>query len=799
MDSLSQLPSEVLQLILQELFYDNKAGSLATLLQTSKYLASATLPILYSNPFRHEFHGLFLAAKNTTRRSYQVLVRMLLSQLPPTSFSPVLSHALGAKTIAAFSTKVSPLDYFSYIRHLNIQPQAILPELFWYQGNPTPEAEICMRGPEFTHIYRACSLLKHFNRRFDYICEPIQMYFRAVLYREVSWSLTSSTLQHLRSVSISVSDLDRYFCNMSRFGTLEHVEFIVDEVVDHNWGHYIGVSQEIKIQSEARQAEILPAMVQFVREHTQRFPGRLRTVSCSNGGLWYSLDQKWPEETKSEILRLLPPLRRPTALNKDNVEHITLHLDVTDLSCVQHIECHRSFSLEAWFTAFRVNRNILQRCRALKSLEMDTLGPGTFKWAVQEKKSLESRQEISYLDRSRLAYQYLERGLVPLETAHLKEGAGEPLSDELDDITFAFNQTLKNLEFSSFYLPSVPSRSIHLGQGWVGLPAMEHISVFAGRLTVDRHFFQRCPNLKSARLFDGDDQNHRQEITTCLPVDLPQLESLSLIGRCALQFHPAMFHSSPKLRLISMNSRRLGDASYHFPVDDAALYGSLDLQDNSVEPIISVQVRAAEIVRTLWTWDWHLPNLNHLTLTGEFACQFQFRMLCGCSSLESLDLNNMIVNGLPDRILSDTDLFVRGSIDSDSDDQRTETPPRQAIVAPALRNLRLMGSWTINNSYLSQFLTTMTPNLDCVDAFGLRGFTLKVLADVVKTQPNKIKKVYFGCPERSFKESVVEAGLLHSYHVESRKDEARVVNIHFEEGTYFVMKDPVAVVRGGSE
>ncbi|KAG0282124.1 hypothetical protein BGZ96_000805 [Linnemannia gamsii] len=658
---------------------------------------------------------------------------------------------------------------------------------------------MCMRGPEFAHIYRACGLLKHFNRRFDYICEPIQTYFRAVLYREVSWSLTSSTLEQLRSVSISVSDLDRFSCNMSRLSTVEHVQFIVDEVVDHNWDHYNGVSQEIKIQSEARQAEILPAMVQFVRVHTQRFPGRLRTVSCSNGGLWYSLDQKWPEETKSEILRLLPPLTRPTILNSNNVEHITFHLDVTDLSCVRHIRCYRSFSLEAWFTAFRDNRNLLQRCRALKSLEMDTLGPGTFKWAVQEKRSLESRQDISYLDRGRLAYRYLERGLVPLETVHLKEGAGEPLSDELDDITFAFSQTLKNLKFSSFYLPSIPSRSIHLGHGWMGLPAMEHISVFAGRLTVDRHFFKRCPNLKSARLFDGDDQNHRQEITTCLPVDLPQLESLSLVGRCALQFHPVMFHSSPKLRMISMDSRRLGDAGYHSPIDDTALYGSLDLQDNSVEPIISVQVRAAEIVRTLWTWDWYLPNLNHLRLTGEFACQFQFRMLCGCSSLESLDLNNMIVSELPDRILSDADLFMRGSNSSESDDQPTENLPRQAIVAPALRNLRLMGSWTINDSHLSQFLTTMTPNLDCLDTFGLHGFTLKVLADVVRTQPNKIKKVHIGRLESSFEESVVEAGLLQSYHVDSRKDEARVVKIHFEEGMYFVMKDPVPVVQDGSE
>lgn len=658
-----------------------------------------------------------------------------------------------------------------------------------------------MRGPEFTHIYRACDLLQHCNRRFDFTYQPIQMYHRAVLYGEVSWALTSSILEQLQSVSIPVSHLDRFSNNMTSFGSLEHVEFILDEVIDNHWERYSGVTQEIEIQSEARQAEILAAMVQFIREHTQRFPGRLRTVLCSNGGLWCDLDQKWPEENRSEILRLLPPLRRPVTLDRDNVQHITLHLDETDLRCVQNIKCHRSFSFGAWFAAFKDNRHLLQRCRALKNLEMDALGPGTFKWAVQEKKSLKSRQDISYQDKSRLAYQCLERDLVPLERAHVKEGAGEPLTDELDDITFAFSQTLKSLKFSSFYLPSIPSRSIHLGQGWVELPSMEHISVFARQLSVDRHFFKLCPNLKSARLYDGDGQNCRQEITTCLPADLPQLESLCLIGGCALQFHPTTFHSSTKLQVMSMGSRRSGDANYFFPADGAALYGSFDLQNNSPETITFTQMRAAEIVRTLWTWDWHLPNLNHLALTDEFAYQFQFRMLCGCSSLGSLDLNNnMTVDGRHDRILSYADLFVRCSIDSNSDDQLIKAPPRKAIVAPALRNLRLMGSWKIDDSLLSQFLTTMTPNLDCLDAFGLRGFTLKGLKDVVKTQPNKIKRIYFRRPERSFEESAVKAGLLKSYRLNSRKDKGRVVKIHFEEGMHFVLKNPpVVVVGGGSE
>ncbi|KAF9114752.1 hypothetical protein BGX30_006493, partial [Mortierella sp. GBA39] len=761
MDSLSCLPSEILHLILLELARDNKVGSLAALLQTSKYLASATLPVLYNNLFRHNFHGALTATKYRARLSYPVLVRMLLSQLPLTSLSPVMLHTLGANKTVAQSTKVPPpLDYFAHIRHLNLRPEAIVPDHFWPQGEPPPDAFACMQGPEFSRIYRTYSFLQSHIWRFDLTCEPIQMYYRAVLYREINWHLTSRILEQLKSISISASDLDRFYSIMSRLGSVEHMEFILDEAIDYNWDYFGGVSGELMSSPKAREAGLMLAMIQFVRDHTQRFPGRLRTVSCSNGGLWNDLEQKWPEETKLEILRLLPPLRSPTSLHRDNVQHVTLRLDSTDLSHVQEIYCARSFSPRPWFTAFRDNLHLIQRCRALKSLDMDTLGPGTFKWAVQEKKALGSGKKVSWLDRSRSAYLYLEHGLVSLEKVHLKEGAGEPLTDELDDIVFAFDQTLRSIKFSSMYLSSLPSRPIHLGRGWVELAALEYLSFYTRRLVLDRLFFKLCPSLKSARLYDGSDPDRCEDVTTCLPADLPSLESLILIGWCAFQLHPATFHSTPNLRELTAGSRKKVDLSYFTPATDA-LHEPFGFQDDATETVMSTRARAAEIVRTLWTWDWHLPSLNRLALTGEFAYQFQFRMLNGCPAVEKLDLNNKTYDGRLDRVLSYADLSWPGSINSNGDNP--VGAPQQTVVAPALQSLRLMGSWRIDDSLLPQFLTVMTPNLDTLDAFGLKGFTLKALADVVKMQPNTIKKVYFRRPDPSPKDSVVDAGFL--YHV----------------------------------
>ncbi|KAH7058529.1 hypothetical protein BKA57DRAFT_519770 [Linnemannia elongata] len=757
MDSLSCLPSEILHLILQELARDSNVGSLAAILQTSKYLATATLPVLYNNLFQDNFHGALTATKYRARQSCQVLVRMLLSQLSLASLSPVMLHALGANKTATQPTKICPsLDYFAHIRHLNLRPEAIVLDHFWSQGDPPSEASACMQGPEFSQIYQTYSLLQSLIWRFELTCEPLHIYYRAVLYREINWHLTSRILEQLKSISISVSDLNRFYSNMSRLGSLEHMEFILDEAIDYSWDYFGSISGELMSSSISREVEPLPAMIQFVREHTRRFPGCLKTVSCSNGGLWHELEQKWPEETKLEILGLLPPLRSPTSLHRENIQHIALHLDSTDLSHIQEISCARSFSSRPWFTTFRDNLHLIQRCRALKSLEMDTLGPGTFKWAVQEKKALDSEKGVSWLDKSRSAYLYLDHGLVSLEKVHLKDGAGHPLTDELDDIAFAFDQTLKSIRFSSFCLSSAASRPIHLGRGWLKLPALEHVSFYTRGVVLDRNFFKLCPSLKSMRLYDGSDPDRCQDVLTCLPADLPCLESLN------------------------------------------TSHGSLDYQDVAIETMMSTQARAAEIVRTLWTWDWHLPSLNHLALTGEFAYQFQFRMLNGCPALEKLDLNNKTFDGRLDRVLSYADLFLPGSIDSNDDN--SAGAPRQAVVAPALQCLRLMGSWKVDDSLLPQFLTAMTPNLDILDAFGLKGFTLKALADVVKTQPNTIKKVYFRCPEPSPKSIVVNAGLLHHVNVDSmkRREEARLVRVHFEEATYFVMKY-VTVINDGSE
>ena len=87
---------------------------------------------------------------------------MLLSQLPSTPLSPALLHALGVNTTAALSTQVPlSLNYVSHIRHFNLQPDAIIPELFCPQGDSPPETFMHIMKREFMHLPLLYLLLLH--------------------------------------------------------------------------------------------------------------------------------------------------------------------------------------------------------------------------------------------------------------------------------------------------------------------------------------------------------------------------------------------------------------------------------------------------------------------------------------------------------------------------------------------------------------------------------------------------------------------------------------------------------------
>ncbi|KAG0072264.1 hypothetical protein BGZ89_007323 [Linnemannia elongata] len=793
MDPLSNLPIECLQLILQVLAQDRQNGALAALLQTNKYIASITLPFLYENPYRKGMHCYMSVQTTRSRvRSDHVLTRMLLHQLPLDTLPPALSYLLLEITNSPLR---KPLDYAAFIRHLCLPSWALDLDYYWPRHSHHREALAYMKGAEFAQLCKDHNLLPCYEENLGTQSEILQYHFQVILWRQACWSLASPILEQLQSLTIPVFDLDRYSAAISRLGNLEHLEFALDDIVDYSEEAYYGgdmvMSPQFESEAHARKERRLRAMVQLVRDHAQLFPGRLKTVICSDAEMWPDLNQTCPIETKLEILRILPPLKAPTFLSKTNFLHVSAHLQSTDLSQVQEITDMESPPC-LWYDVHRDGREFLQRCRALKSIHMDTLGPGSFAWAVQEKRDMESLGSNSRNTNSSVQGgvvgapslqgprpAYLEHGLVPLEEFNILE-SDEPLSDEDDNVVVAFSQTLKKLTITAatYQQLHIP-RILQVGGGWVDLPLLTtlYISAAWNRLSLDTQLYRHCPNLTLASFTDNTTRYRCRDIRTCFAAELPRLDTLDLTGWSGLTFHPATLHSTVALKKLWIAIGRDDVDAYFIPPrteldrsfedDLAGMEGGDGEGGNGGTPIQVTQERS-RICRPKWTWDWFLPQLTSLTLTGEFAYRFQFRMLQGCPSLEFLSLNMRLTDRSEEftRVLSKADLFMPMVTDNtgregsfSQEQQQHQQQGGEAIVAPALEVVRLMGPWVIGDELLVQFFIHMLPSLADLEEEGVTGYTLERMCEVLRTMPNKIEEMHLSLPEPS-EEDAQEMGLV---------------------------------------
>ncbi|KAG9069553.1 hypothetical protein KI688_010456 [Linnemannia hyalina] len=633
-----------------------------------------------------------------------------------------------------------------------------------------------MKRPEFFQMCQSFCLWTLSEERLLAKKGVLTGYYQVLLFREVNWSLSSFIFDQLQTLTLPVSDLDRYYGVMDRLGNLGRLVVCVDQAIKCNWDIFRNTTPESRAATEARQKSLLRAMVRFVEDHTTRFPGRLKTLGWSR--TLYSPDPTLTcrERVELEMLRLLTPIRRPTTVTSDTLNHIWAHLPSTDLGYVRSIEDFRLPMF--WITVGGIQdcRRLLQRCRVLDSLHMATVGQGVFDWAVQETKDL-------------------GHSLVPLRRIEITEIKKKPLTDELDDIGRAFSQTIETIKVVMTKLDDIPPRPVYVGRRWVELPALTHLEVAAKRnqLIMDRTLFRRCLRLRTVDLTDETFQYYCKGIVTCMPGDLPCLESLRLFGWSALTFHPATLHSTQALKKLTLGIANLeicSNIKYYIPSDEE-LIESFDFQDK----FTTQQGHTYSTLRPPWTWDWYLPNLEHLTLTAEFAYRFKFRMLHGCPSLVYLDLDYKRVDNLPiGRILSDGELMlpIIGSGHS-----HLPGAARQAVVAPALQNVRLGGLWTIYDYLLPQFFTVMLPNLKSFEGEDVDGITLDGLVDVVKSSPNKIKELRLPAslaPVRDGRRRN-RAGLVVSNGIprmrEEEEEEARLVEIRFGPARYILLKSVI--------
>ncbi|KAG0196072.1 hypothetical protein BGX33_002110, partial [Mortierella sp. NVP41] len=542
MDPLSVLPLECLQRILETLAQDNNSAALAALLRTSRYFSTVTLPFLYKEPFKfapfvshhNEKEDIPIVSRIPTRILFTSLSHSNLSRILSLGLEPITDPTMDAEPTTATATATATtlngstsLDYLVQIRHLHFQPWAIGVDHLWKWSHAPLSVLAYIQTEEFVQKCKLSNLTPIPNwlgiPKLD--SEFYQRCYQVLFFREASWALASPILEQLQSLSIPFSQIGRYAAEVGRLRSLKRVVFILDEVaVDLE----LIPGRETE-ESHQKSAVHFRPMMQFVEEHTRLFKDLLRSVTTTNSTLWTGFrvhSSGYSERIQLEINRLLPSLWRPISLGQDDLLRFLANPEATDLSRVVEIDATGLY--DGGRDAFLENRQALRRCRALKRLKTWSLGEGSFKWAVDEKRMFEQYDQTIPFRSSDLGNEqdalsirmdgiedtfgqpeYWRKSLVPLEEVEISDYDGPLTEDVVNDIALAFNQTLKSFK-ASYYVSSFSKPKkfttlvANVGQGWVDLPLLTHLALCTShhRLVIDRKLLACCPNVVSVGLSD---------------------------------------------------------------------------------------------------------------------------------------------------------------------------------------------------------------------------------------------------------------------------------------------------------
>lgn len=137
-------------------------------------------------------------------------------------------------------------------------------------------------------------------------------------------------------------------------------------------------------------------------------------------------------------------------------------------------------------------------------------------------------------------------------------------------------------------------------------------------------------------------------------------------------------------------------------------------------------------------------------MIGEFAFLFEFRMLRGCPTLETLALE-IQSNDLRFRAITPLDLRpvpllpprnIRGArLSVSAATKATTAPTTELTVLPCLQTLRLKGSWAIAQSVLSDLLLKTCPELKVLHLEGWKAGSLAELISLVRTVHGRTGKM----------------------------------------------------------
>jgi hypothetical protein len=276
------------------------------------------------------------------------------------------------------------------------------------------------------------------------------------VHRQLTWTLCQIYPQGVEELSIPLNDIDRYIDHVHQFASLSKVIFTLEQTVYDSRPTCIHVTiyeSRHRRQLGDERDRLFRDMVRFVRQHTSIHTDVLRRVEIPSPFFLPKTSQNSPVDVWFEILSFLPPPQNPRSIDHRNWCEIVARLSSADLSHVKSINLiyfkDPAYAAKT-LTLLSNQPPFLPRCRALEKLEMETLGPDMFHWAVLEKKQKdEEKKQESIVGRHLSSWQCGHYNtLVPLQFGSIIHGTPLEPVQEVNDIAFAFSDSLEELTVS---------------------------------------------------------------------------------------------------------------------------------------------------------------------------------------------------------------------------------------------------------------------------------------------------------------------------------------------------------------
>ncbi|KAF9434604.1 hypothetical protein BGZ76_007738 [Entomortierella beljakovae] len=768
--SAEEVPPECLQYIISHVYNDNDTNTLFNLLQASKHVCAVTLPILYIDPFRRELHD--NRPNSKTSLSVIKLVNLLLGCANPETVTETLrstySEDEDPNSQLVIVKPASGINYLQYLRYFHSLESNYRTTLI-FQNNyikdkilKTDFMDCLGLGPK----YLEQELDIEYNP-YDAGNTTYSRYLSVDLCVQLTWVLCSDFLENIRALVIPLSDIQRYIAVVDRLKNLTIVTFHLDRKLDYS-PFYLRQYQEKNPKGlEAKQkekVETLEAMIAFVKTHIIMFPGRLQSFSCPDNEIWASNIQSCPPSYQTLLQDLLPLLDKPRLIDEKNWFQFLMHIDNIDLSNVEAIELPVSDPVRYFPTSQTPSQfSFLPRCRNLRRLQMISLGPKFFEWAPKDKKQWENRSiggsEHKPIPPIKLKYACLWSHWDPIkfEVNDILVG----FSDTIETVIVRDNHRQNSYQFGEAPAPSYDDVSVRFHDLPFELPKLKRMIISLPRqhIFLPSYFVGLCPELEHLEV-DDKISSYQSDNMRLKPnrrfLDSNQTplsyKNIKLQGVSALIFHPKYLHRTPNLEFLSLiasspigyvpTAEEILQSEYSSPDEEALdlltyFQGSTNLNENAQsEPETPLLLK-----RPYWSWDWELPKLRSLYLSGEFAWRFKFKMLARCPNMESLTLVSSSSTG--NYLEASEDGFIgmhedlpyyvyQNRIETQdflSPSEMCKSPETSAIAeyiqVPKLTYLLLCGRWQFTNETLEVMLKDVIPNIITFNMIHCYGFNVQ--------------------------------------------------------------------------